>query len=123
VWLRFFNRSELAGLTAMAYQSLGRYQLAAQNAQLSTDLAAENYLRNRTHTVLHLAEAYLGEREVEQAAKQAATAMAMAGQLRDGLRTGRVARRLRQLRLRFGQWPEVAEARHWIEAYDSAVTG
>lgn len=123
VWLRFFNRSELAGLTAMAYQSLGRYQLAAQNAQLSTDLAAENYLRNRTHTVLHLAEAYLGEREVEHAAKQAATAMAMAGQLRDGLRTGRVARRLRQLRLRFGQWPEVAEARHWIEAYDSAVSG
>jgi tetratricopeptide (TPR) repeat protein len=119
-WLRFFNQAELAALAALTYQALGRYQQAAQQGELAASQVLPGYLRNQTLYTLGLADSLLSKREVEQAAARASTALGLAGELRDGLHRGRVARRLRQLRGRFAQWPDVPEARGWIEAYDGA---
>jgi len=78
-------------------------------------------VRNRTLYTLGLAEALLADREVEQAAARATDALELAGQLRDGLHHGRVAHRLRAVRGRFAQWPDVPQARAWVDAYDTAT--
>jgi tetratricopeptide (TPR) repeat protein len=119
-WLRFFDRAELAALAGLTYQVLGRYKQAAHHGELATSQVPPGYLRNETLYTLGLAESLLSDREVEQAAARATTALELAGQLRDGLHRGRVARRLRELRGRFAQWPDVPEARAWVDAYDGA---
>jgi hypothetical protein len=119
-WLRFFNQAELAALSALTYQALGRYRQAAQQGELATSQVLPGYVRNETLYTLGLADSLLSNREVEQAAAQATAALGLASQLRDGLHRGRVARRLRQLRGRFAQWPDVREARTWVDAYDGA---
>jgi hypothetical protein len=81
-----------------------------------------DHVRNRTLYTLGLADSLLSEREVERAAAHATAGLELAGGLREGVRRGRVARRLRQLRGRFGQWPDVPEARAWAAAYDSACS-
>jgi tetratricopeptide (TPR) repeat protein len=120
-WLRFFNQAELAALSALTYQALGQYRQAAQQGELATSQVLPGYVRNRTLYTLGLADSLLSNREVEQAAARATAALGLASQLRDGLYRGRVARRLRQLRGRFAQWPDVPEARTWVDAYDHAT--
>jgi tetratricopeptide (TPR) repeat protein len=121
-WLRYFNRAELAALAALTYQALGRYQQASEQGELATSEVLPGYVRNRTLYTLGLADSLLSEREVEQAAAQATAGLDLAGQLREGVHRGRVAGRLRQLRGRFGHWPDVPEARAWVAAYDGACS-
>jgi tetratricopeptide (TPR) repeat protein len=120
-WLHFFNEAELAALAALAYQALGRYRLACQQGELATAKVLPGYLRNQTLYTLGLADSLLSDREVEQAAARATAGLELAGNLREGLHRGRVARRLHQLRGRFGQWPDVPAARRWAQAYDQAI--
>jgi tetratricopeptide (TPR) repeat protein len=120
-WLRFFNESELAALAALSYQALGRYKLAAEAGERATGKVLPGYIRNRTLYTIGLADAHLASREVEEAAAQAGVALELAVQLRDGVRRGRVAHRLRQLRVRMAQWPDVPEAQSWLQAHALAV--
>lgn len=69
----------------------------------------------------HVVEARLGGREVEHAAGDADLARTLAGQWRGGLRVGRVAGRLRGIRMQMAAWPEVPETRAWVAGYDMAV--
>jgi hypothetical protein len=121
-WLRFFNRAELAALATLTYHALGRYEQASEQGEIATGEVLPGYVRNRTLYTLGLADSLLSEREVEQAAAQATLGLDLAGQLRDGVHRGRVARRLRQLRGRFGQWPDVPEAGAWVDAYEDACS-
>ena len=121
-WLRFFNEAELAALAAKTYQQLGRYRLATEQGMLATSAVLPGYVRNQTLYTLGLAQALLGEREVEHAAATATTGLKLAGQLRDGIHRGRAAQRLAGLREQFRQWPEVPQARDWITTYDQAVS-
>jgi tetratricopeptide (TPR) repeat protein len=119
-WLRFFDQAELAALAGLTYHALGRYKQAVQHGELATGQVLPGYVRNQTLYTLALADALLADREVEQAAARATDGLELAGQLRDGLHRGRVAHRLRALRGRFAQWPDVPQARAWVDAYDSA---
>lgn len=121
-WLRFFNQAELAAIAARTYQALGRYQQAARQGELATSQVPPGYVRNRTLYMLGLADSLLSGREVEQAAARAGEGLGLAGQLRDGVHRGRVASRLRRLRARFAQWPDVPEARAWVDVYDAACS-
>jgi tetratricopeptide (TPR) repeat protein len=121
-WLHFFDQAELAALAALTYQALGRYPQASEQGELATSEVLPDHVRNRTLYTLGLADSLLSEREVERAAAHATAGLELAGGLREGVRRGRVARRLRQLRGRFGQWPDVPEARAWAAAYDSACS-
>jgi hypothetical protein len=120
-WLVFFDEAELDGLSAIAYNTAGQHGRAEDFAQRYPDTLSRTRPRNRAHVLLHLAEARLGNREVEQAAQDAASALDLAGQMRDGLRKGRVAGRLSTLRQRFDRWSHVPAARDWVDAYDTAL--
>jgi hypothetical protein len=120
-WLVFFDDAELDGLTAIAYNAVGWHDRAEDFAQRYPDVLSRTRPRNRAHVLLHLAEARLGNHEVEQAAQDATSALDLAGQMRDGLRKGPVAGRLGVLRRRFDRWSHVPAARDWIDAYDTAL--
>lgn len=117
-WLTFFTAAELAALSAAAYHELGRYRQAVEQATIAARNVLPGYQRNKTLYTLGLAAALLSEREVEQAADQATIGLDLASRLHNGLHHGRVAHRLRHLRDRFSQWPEVPEARQWVADYD-----
>ena len=99
---------------------LGRYPQAIQHGELATSQVLPGHLRNQTLYTLGLADSLLSAREVEQAAARATEGLQLAQRLREGVHRGRVARRLRQLRARFAQWPDVPEARAWVAAFDQA---
>lgn len=120
-WLQFFNQAELAALAALTYCALGRYRLASEQSTVATRDVQPGYVRNQTLYTLGLVDSLLSKREVEHAAARATSGLHLAGQLRDGIHHGRVAHRLRLLRQRFRQWPDVPEAREWIAAYDRAA--
>lgn len=119
-WLAFVTESELAGLSAMAYNVLGRYQQAEDAARQALSLAPPQATRNRIHEMLDIANARLGLEDTSQATAEAREALTLASQLRDGLKQGRIAGRLRTMRERLARRPQQA-ARIWIEAYDEAV--
>jgi tetratricopeptide (TPR) repeat protein len=118
-WLAFVNEAELDGLAAIAFNALGKYEKAEEIAQRDLGVMPSTFARNRVHVVLHLAEARLGRREIEHAADDAYTALALAGHMRAGLQTGRVASRLRGLRRQFDRWSTVPAAHEWVSAYDA----
>jgi tetratricopeptide (TPR) repeat protein len=119
-WLRFVDQAELAALANLTYHVLGRYPQAIQHGELATSQVLPGHLRNQTLYTLGLADSLLSAREVEQAAARATEGLQLAQRLREGVHRGRVARRLRQLRARFAQWPDVPEARAWVAAFDQA---
>ncbi len=121
-WLLFVNDAELDGLAAIAFNALGRYDKAEDIAVRDLQVMPATFARNRVHVVLHLAEARLGCREIEQGARDAGTALDLARQMRAGLQTGRVASRLRGVRRQLDRWSQVPVARDWVDAYDRATT-
>ncbi len=120
-WLSFFNQAELAAQAAAAHQLLGRYRQAAHHAAIAVRDVPPGHQRNKTLYTCTLAEALLGQREVEHAAAQATAALDLAATLRDGLHHGRTAHRLHHLRELLSQWPDIPEAREWITSYDQAT--
>jgi hypothetical protein len=80
------------------------------------DLAPQ-YAGNRVHKLMHRVEAQLGRREIEQAAAEGTVALRLAG----GIRSGRVSSRLASLRDRFAQWPDLPAVRRWVERCDATI--
>ncbi|MBN1172310.1 MAG: hypothetical protein JXA67_09050 [Micromonosporaceae bacterium] len=119
-WLAFVNESELAGLSAMAYNALGRHQQAESAARQALHLAPQTGTRNQIHDILHIVDARLGLTDTTLATTEAGNALALASQLRDGVRRGRIAGRLRSVRERLTHCPQQA-AHAWIETYDETL--
>jgi hypothetical protein len=116
-WLQFVTPAEITCLSAKGFNVLGRYDAAATSATAALADYPRRYPRSRVHCVLHRVEANLGRREVDQAAADATGAL----QLAHGIRSNRLALRLRGVRDRMTQWPEVGAARDWIEHYETVV--
>jgi tetratricopeptide (TPR) repeat protein len=120
-WLAFVDEPEINALSTIAFRALGRYGEAETFAVHDLAALPPTYTRNRVHGWLHLAEARLGRREIEQAAVDATSALELTVQIHGGLHTGRIAGRLRSLHRRLTQWPTVPAARDWCDAYDVAA--
>jgi hypothetical protein len=122
-WLAGVDTPAVHARTAGIYLSIGAYGPAVEHAREALDAMPAARVRERALTVADLAEAYLWQREVDEAAEQAGTALELACQLRAGLETGRVAGRLRRLAGLFAVWGEVAQARDWLATYRGRVSG
>lgn len=121
-WLRSVDHAGIDAAAAAAYLVAGRYGVAVESAERAVKELPAGRLRDQVHAWLHLAEARLGQREVDQAVTDATTALVLASEhLTGDIRTGRAAVRLRRLRDRFATWPEVPAARDWIATYDDAI--
>jgi hypothetical protein len=120
-WLAFVNEAQLHALSAMAYNSLGRYPQGAEHAATDLQMVPAAFGRNRVHGQLHLVDALIGSREPEQAATEATEALRLAGTLNGALHAGRVAARLRRVREGLARWPQEPAARRWLDLYDATV--
>jgi tetratricopeptide (TPR) repeat protein len=119
-WLLFVTEAEIHGLSAMAYNKLGRHEQAEVSARQALRLVPQEQLRNRVHEILEVADARLGLTDAGQAAAEASTALTLATQIRSGVTSGRIASRLRRVRAELSRYPQQA-AREWIESYDQAL--
>ncbi|WP_412538587.1 hypothetical protein R8Z50_22365 [Longispora sp. K20-0274] len=119
-WLAFVDRQQVLALTAMTFNSLGDYTAARGHAQSNFDQIPTTRIRGRAHGALHLVKAHLGADDVPAALEHARIALPLAQQLREGLTTGRVARRMGHLRRILGQF-HLREAQNWCATYDQAI--
>lgn len=111
-WIDFFDPAELAGLGAMAYLTLGQYQLAEQRARQALSTIAAPYARNRIGYTVDLAEAQLGYRDVENACATAHLALDLAA----SSQSARSVKWLASFRTRVSAWSTTA-SREWMERY------
>jgi tetratricopeptide (TPR) repeat protein len=119
-WLAFVTESELAGLSAIAYNDLGCHHQAEEVARHALSQVAQPATRNRIHEILHIVDARLGLADAKQAAAEATQALEIAAQLRDGLKRGRIAGRLSQIRQKLATSPQ-QDALTWVEQYDHSL--
>lgn len=113
-WLDFLTPAELAGLGAMAYLTLGQYELAEQRALEALRNMPDTYTRNRIGYTVDLAEAQLGCREVESACATAHVALDLA----ESSQSARSMKWLASFRARVSDW-STATAREWMDRYAS----
>jgi len=117
-WLAFLDHSEIHAQAAGSQLVLGDYAVAQSAASAAVRGTPDRYLRNRVSRQMRLAQAYLGQREVEPAADVASIVLDRAGDLR----SGRLARRQRSLFDQFAAWEsDVPAAAVWTQRYRAQV--
>lgn len=116
-WLDFFTPAELAGLGAMAYLTLGQYELADQRAREALATLPDTYTRNRIGYTVDLAEAQLGYRAVESACATAHVALDLA----ESSQSARSVNWLDSFRARISVW-STPPAKEWMERYATVLS-
>ncbi|MFI9718273.1 hypothetical protein ACIHFE_01260 [Streptomyces sp. NPDC052396] len=67
-WLAFISPAELNGLSAIAHQSVGRYDRAERLVSQTLEILGPQFGRNRTYYTVLLSELQLAGGDVERAA-------------------------------------------------------
>jgi len=107
-WLSFLTPAELTGLAGAAHQALGQYRRAEQLTASALQMLEPRFERNRIYYTVQHAQALLDEGDIEHAAAQAGTAVALAGRVQSERVRGKLAD-LRQHLQRHAQVPAVAD--------------
>lgn len=118
VWLTFFDHSEVDAKAAHVHLSLGHWRHAETAAQASLLGTPAGYTRNRLSRSLLVAQAQVGQREIEQAATTAGPALERIADVR----SGRMMRRYRELRGGLAARHDVPVAARWVQTFDTRVT-
>lgn len=116
-WLDFFTPAELAGHGAMAYLTLGQYELAEQRARAALTTIPDTYTRNRIGYTVDLAEAQLGCRAVDSACATAHVALDLA----ESSQSARSLTWLKSFHTRISVW-STAPAKEWMERYAAVLS-
>lgn len=113
-WLSFLDHAEIDSQAAYSHLRLGNYARAEATASEAIAATSPAYPRNLVSRQLMLTHAYLGRREVEQAATVAGTSLDLTGDLH----SGRLLRRYHTLYDQMAVWEaDVPAAAAWTQRF------
>lgn len=112
-WLEFLDHAEINSQATYSHLTLGNYTVAAATATNALTATPDRFPRNRISRQIMLANAHLGNRDIEQSTAIATAALNQ----RTSVHSGRLLNRYRALERRYTAWKAVPAAATWIDQF------